>query len=164
MMSLPRDRHRLRADYSPPTSRLPSYANGFDAPNTLLVAGDNPMLLDLEAHMLRLEDYTVFEAETAAQALHLAADTATIDLFIFDLLMSEAAGLRLTRKFHALHPRTPVLMISSSLPVLRVRSEADLEQFEFLAKPFRFEELLRKVRMLVKHAAPHPARRHWCCD
>lgn len=126
-------------------------------PKTLLVAADNPTLLDLVAHMLRLEEYTVVKTETAVHALHLAADTASIDLFTIDLLMSESAGLQLTRAFRALHPQTPMLMISSSLPLLRVRSQADLEQFEFLAEPFQFEELLDKVRTLLKNGAAHSA-------
>lgn len=79
-------------------------------------------------------------------------------------MMPEVDGLELTRRFRAVHPKTPVLMVSGSLPVLRARSEPDLDHFAFLAKPFHFDELLRKVRTLLDAAAPLPIRKAWCCD
>jgi DNA-binding NtrC family response regulator len=116
---------------------------------TLLVVDDDPMVRDLETQVLRLQGYTVLEAENAAEALRLAG---------------EADGLELTRRFRAAHPRTPVLMVSGSLPLLRARSEQDLDRFEFLAKPFHLDELLHKVRALLDSAVPLQGRRSWCCD
>ena len=78
--------------------------------------------------------------------------------------MPEVDGLELTRRFRAVHPKTPVLMVSGSLPVLRARSEPDLDRFEFLAKPFEFNELLHKVRTLLDATAPFPIRKAWCAD
>ena len=97
------------------------------------------MVRDLETQVLRLQGYTVLEAENAAEALRLAGEAARIDLLITDLSMPEADGLELTRRFRTAHPRTPVLMVSGSLPLLRARSEQDLDRFEFLAKPFHFD-------------------------
>ena len=79
-------------------------------------------------------------------------------------MMPEVDGLELTRRFREVHPNTPVLMVSGSLPVLRVRSEPDMERFDFLAKPFQFNELLHKVRTLLDATAPLPIRKPWCCD
>jgi DNA-binding NtrC family response regulator len=78
--------------------------------------------------------------------------------------MPEVDGLELTRRFRAVHPKTPVLMVSSSLPLLRARSEMDMDRFAFLAKPFQFSELIHKVRVLLDTAAPLPIREPWCCD
>jgi DNA-binding response OmpR family regulator len=39
-------------------------------------------------------------------------------------------------------------MVSGSLPLLRDRNEEDLDRVDLLAKPFAFNELLRKVRRL----------------
>ena len=55
-------------------------------------------------------------AENAAEALRLAREAAAIHLLITDLAMPEVDGLELTRRFRAVHPETPVLMVSGSLP------------------------------------------------
>ena len=142
----------------PPPARIPESAR------TLLVVDDDPMVRQIETEFLRLQGYTVLEAGSAAEALRVAASTATIHLLITDLAMPEADGLDLTRRFRAAHPKTPVLMVSGSLPLLRVRSEPDLDHFEFLAKPLQFDELLHKVRKLLSAATAAPARKAWCCD
>jgi two-component system cell cycle sensor histidine kinase/response regulator CckA len=135
-----------------------------ESARTLLVVDDDPLVRQVETEILRLQGYTVLEAGSAAEALRLAASTATIHLLITDLAMPETDGLELTRRFRAAHPKTPVLLVSGSLPLLRVRSEPDLEHFEFLAKPFQFDELLHKVRKLLGASTAAPARRAWCCD
>jgi DNA-binding NtrC family response regulator len=141
---------------------------------TVLVVDDDAMVRDVETEILRLQGYTVLEAESAAEALRVAASTVTIDLLITDLVMPEVDGIELTRRFRTVHPKTPVLMVSGSLPMLRARSVQDMDHFDFLAKPFQFNELLQKVRLLLDAAAPLPnrknaaapraARKPWCCD
>jgi len=146
------------------TSESPSPAGISEPPKTVLVVDDDPMVRELETQVLRVQGYTVLEAEGAAEALRLAGETATIHLLITDLAMPEIDGLELTRRFRAVHPKTPVLMVSGSLPLLRARSEPDLDRFAFLAKPFQFSELIHKVRVLLDAAAPLPIRKQWCCD
>ena len=129
-----------------------------EPPKTLLVVDDDLEVRNLETQILRLQGYAVLEAESAAEALRLAGETATIHLLITDLMMPEVDGLELTRRFRSVHPNTPVLMVSGSLPLLRARSEPDLDRIDFLAKPFAFDELFHKVRTLLDTDAPLPAR------
>jgi DNA-binding NtrC family response regulator len=143
------------------TSEFPFPATIPAPPKTVLVVDDDAMVRDLETQILRLQGYTVLEAESAAQALRMAGETATIHLLITDLVMPEIDGLDLTRRFRAVHPKTPVLMVSGSLPLLRIKNEQDLERFDFLAKPFQFEELLHKVRTLLDAVVPLPIRKLW---
>ena len=100
----------------------------------MLVVDDEPLVRDLETQILRLQGYTVLEAENAAEALRLAREAAAIHLLITDLAMPEIDGLELTRRFREVHPKTPVLMVSGSLPVLGTRSEPDLERFRLPGK------------------------------
>jgi len=130
---------------------------------TLLVVDDDPMLRDVETQILRLEGYTVLEAGNAAKALRLAREAAAIHLLITDFSMPKVDGLELTRRFRAVHPKTPVLMVSGSLPLIQHKAD-DLDRFEVLAKPFQFGELLHKVRTLLDAVAPLPIRKQWCCD
>ena len=149
--------HSLPASESPPPARIA------EPPKTLLVVDDDPMVREVEIQILRLQGYTVLEAESAAEALRLAHETEAIHLLITDYWMPEVDGLELTRRFRAMHPKTPVLMVSGSLPQIEHRAN-DLERLQFLAKPFQFNELLRKVRVLLDTTAPLPIRKPWSCD
>ena len=103
--------------------------------------------------MLRRQGYAVLQAGSATEALRLAATTGTIHLLITDFLIPGADGLELAHRFRAVHPKTPVLMVSGSWPLLKEKNELDLERFEFLAKPIPFSELLQKVNSLLdRHA------------
>jgi DNA-binding response OmpR family regulator len=143
-----------------------------DPAKTVLVVDDDPMVRDLETQFLRLEGYNVLEAAGATEALQLADESTPIHLLITDFSMPEVDGLELTRRFRTVHPKTPVLMVSGSLPLISYRTK-NLDRFDCLEKPFAFSELLQKVRALLNTAVPrafldtavhHPIRRPWCCD
>ena len=129
-----------------------------DPAKTLLVVDDDLMVRDMEAQVLRLQGYTVLEAQGAAEALRLAREAAAIHLLITDFSMPEVDGIELTRQFRLVHPKTPVLMVSGSFPSIQDRADG-LGRFEFLAKPFQYDELLHKVRALLDTAAPLPIRK-----
>jgi len=129
---------------------------------TVLVVDDDPAIRSLETEILRLEGFRVLEAEDAADALRLAREASAVHLLITDYSMPEVDGLELTRQFRAVHPKTPVLMVSDSLPLLRDGGE-DLDHVELLAKPFSFNDLLGKARALLDAVAV-PGRKPWCCD
>ena len=145
------------------TSELPPAPSMSEPPKTLLVVDDDPMVRDVESQILRLHGYTVLEAEGAAEALRLAGEAAAIHLLITDFCMPEVDGFELTRRFRVMHPTTPVLMVSGSLPLIDHKAD-DLERFDFLAKPFQFKQLVHKVRALLDTTAPLPIRKPWSCD
>jgi DNA-binding response OmpR family regulator len=157
------DLMRTDSSQSRPTSAFPSSAIIPEPTRTLLVVDDDQVARELEAEILRLQGYTVLQAQGATEALRLAGEAPPIHLLITDFSMPELDGLELTRRFRAAYPKTPVLMVSGSLPLLRDGTE-DLDRFEFLAKPYAFNELLSKVRTLLDAAAPFPRQKRWCCD
>jgi DNA-binding NtrC family response regulator len=124
----------------------------------VLVVDDDPMVRDVEVQALRLQGYTVMEAQGAVEALQLARKAAAIHLLITDFSMPEIDGLELSRQFRLVHPKTPVLMVSGSFPLVQNRAD-DFDRFEFLAKPFQYDELLHKVRTLLDATAPLPMRK-----
>ena len=126
-------------------------------PQTVLVVDDDAMVHSFEAELLSSQGYNVLQAESAAEALRLA-DTATIHLLLTDFIMPDVDGMELARKFRTVHPETPVLMVSGSLPSTDNRIE-NLARFEFLPKPFGFHELLQKVQTMIQAEAPSPEKR-----
>ena len=145
------------------TSAFPPPARISGPARTLLVVDDDPLLRDVETQLLRLQGFKVLEAANAAKALRLAREAAAIHLLITDFSMPEVNGLELTRQFRAVHPRTPVLMVSGSLPLIHHKAHG-LDRLEILEKPFEFKELLHKVRRLLDIVSPLPIRKQWCCD
>ena len=113
MKALQSDLHRNEPVHSLATSEFPPPARISEPARTLLVVDDDAMVRRVETEILRLQGYTVLEAENAAEALRVAASTVTIHLLITDLVMPEVDGLELTRQFRAVHPKTPVLMVSA---------------------------------------------------
>ncbi len=140
---------------SPPTPARSASVSVSPLAETVLVVDDDPMVRDVEAQILRLHGYTVFEADSAAEALRMAGEPVPIHLLITDLSMPEIDGLELTRRFRTMRPETPMLMVSGSLPLLRDRTQ-EMDQFEFLAKPFAFSDLLQKVRAILDATKPVP--------
>ena len=129
---------------SQPTSASTTSRKLSGPAETLLVVDDEPMVRDLEAQILRMNGYMVLRAQDAAEALRLAGETEKIHLLITDFSMPDVDGLELSRRFRSVHPKTPVLMVSGSLPLLRDGTQ-DLDRVELLAKPFAFSELLHRV-------------------
>ena len=83
--------------YSPAPWEFPSPASISEPPKTLLVVDDDSMVRSLETHILRLQGYTVLEAENAAEALRVAVATKTIHLLVTDFWMPDIDGLELAR-------------------------------------------------------------------
>ena len=164
MKSFQSDLRRNPPTHSVPTPAFPVSSRTSEPTKTLLVVDDDQEVREVEAEFLCQQSYNVLQAGSAAEALRVAASAPTIDLLITDLSMPGVDGLELTRRFLAVHPTTPVLVVSGSLPVLRTLSEEDLDRFGFLAKPFQFNELLQKVRLLLDAAPPLAVRKRWCCD
>src|SRR5205814_249510 len=117
---------------------------------------DDPFFLRLETRALCAEGYQVLQADGPTEALRLAGVTSTIDLLLTDFVMPELNGLELAREFRTLHPEVPVLMVSSSLPMV-YSSAGDLDRFSLLEKSFVFDALLKKVHALLADVAPLPA-------
>ena len=154
MKSSELDQYQNDLVHSVETPAIRSPANGPELKKTLLVVDDDPLVRNFEVRFLSREGYTVLQADSAAEALRLAGEIATINLLITDLLMPEVDGIELTRRFRAVHPKTPVLIVSDSLFLFRERSDVDLDRFELLEKPFHLSELLHKVQSLLDGDTP----------
>lgn len=157
MKPLDSERPESVSTYSPPASPFPSSLRISDPATTLLVVDNDHVFREFEAQTLLDRGYRVLKAPGAPEALVLAAATATIHLLLTDHSMPEVDGLELTRRFRAIHPETPVLLFTGSLPLPGDRV-AKLERFAVMGKPFDVKEMLHKVRTLLNVVAPIPVR------
>lgn len=119
---------------------------------TVLVVDDEEPIRALMARTLGKVGYQVYQAQDGEEAVSVWMNsTEPIDLVITDVSMPRCTGIQLTSRLWAVQPDLPILLISG---YPRDDSESSLADgnIEFLAKPFRLDELLNNVgELLTRH-------------
>ena len=118
----------------------------------ILVVDDEPAVREAVDRALRLEGYDTELAADGAEALDALAARAP-DALVLDVLMPQVDGLEVCRRLRAAGDRTPVLVLTARDGVPdRVRG-LDAGADDYLVKPFALEELLARLRALLRRSA-----------
>ncbi|HKH19231.1 MAG TPA: response regulator transcription factor [Solirubrobacteraceae bacterium] len=118
----------------------------------ILVVDDEPAVRAAVDRALRLDGHEVALAADGRAALDAVA-AAPPDALVLDLLMPRVDGLEVCRRLRAAGDRTPVLVLTARDAVSdRVRG-LDAGADDYLVKPFALEELLARLRALLRRAA-----------
>jgi two-component system response regulator MprA len=119
----------------------------------VLVTDDERSVRSSIRRALTLEGYRVSEAEDGAQALAAIAREAP-DAVVLDVMMPELDGLEVCRALRDRGDATPVLMLTARDEIdQRVRG-LDAGADDYLVKPFALEELLARLRALLRRTSP----------
>ena len=119
----------------------------------LLVVDDERAVRDALRRALRLEGYDVTLAGDGEEAL--ASLTAgEPDAVILDVLMPGVDGLVVCRRLRERGSRVPVLMLTARDAVGDRVAGLDAGADDYVVKPFALEELLARVRALLRRARP----------
>ena len=120
----------------------------------ILVAEDDRYLAALVRQTLEGHGMTVTLAQNGEDALH-QADSDCPDLVILDVAMPILDGFDVLRTLKAdrFHRDTPVLMLTASRSEGDVRRAVSNGAADFIAKPFRPDQLIKRVNRLLS-AAP----------
>jgi two-component system OmpR family response regulator len=119
----------------------------------VLVVEDEVKLAALLRRGLRGEGMGVDVAYTGEEAL-LRALATSYDAIVLDLMLPGCDGFEVCRRLRAEEVWSPTLMLTALDDVeSRVRG-LDSGADDYLAKPFSFEELLARLRALLRRAAP----------
>ena len=124
-------------------------------PVTVLVAEDEPATRAFIVGTLRTEGYTVLEAENGAEAEARAGKYGIPpDLLITDFVMPDFNGHELADRLRPRFPAMKVLLVSAHVEQESVQRGIMEESFKkgaaFLQKPFGAEELLRRVKAVLR--------------
>jgi len=122
----------------------------------VLLVEDDAALADGIARALRAEHFAVDVATDGEDGGHLGS-TETYDAIVLDLGLPKRDGLSVLAEWRREGRTTPVLILTArdawSEKVQGFKAGAD----DYLTKPFRVEELVMRLRALVRRAAGHAA-------
>jgi DNA-binding response OmpR family regulator len=114
--------------------------------NRILIAEDEEGVVAFLEKGLRASGYVPTTVGDGRTALALAR-TDRFDLLVLDLGLPRMDGLDVLRELRALGRRLPVLILSARDDVV---SGLDLGADDYVRKPFRFEELLARIRARLR--------------
>jgi two-component system response regulator MprA len=123
-----------------------------------LVVDDDPALRRSLERVLRLADYEVALAEGGRAALEALA-AGEISLVVLDVAMAPPDGLEVLRRMRAGGDGTPVLMLTARATVPDRVDGLEAGADDYLVKPFAVEELLARVRALLRRTESGGAAR-----
>jgi two-component system response regulator MprA len=124
----------------------------------ILVVDDEPSVREAVERALRLDGHDVLLAGDGHEALD-TLDARPPDAVVLDVLMPRVDGLELCRRMRRRGDRTPVLMLTARDAVSDRVAGLDAGADDYLIKPFALEELLARVRALLRRAGPGDDRR-----
>ncbi|MFD8142183.1 response regulator transcription factor [Streptomyces sp. NPDC059708] len=123
---------------------------------TVLVVEDDPGVRSTLDQLLRFEGYRVVQAADGVAGLA-ALDREEPDLALVDVVMPGLDGLSLCRTLRRRGDRLPVLVLTARDQVGDRVAGLDAGADDYLAKPFATEELLARIRALLRRTEPEAA-------
>ncbi|HVF20522.1 MAG TPA: response regulator transcription factor [Mycobacteriales bacterium] len=120
---------------------------------TVVVADDDRAIRESLVRALELEGYDVLAAPDGAGALSAIRDS-TVDAIVLDLMMPNVDGLTVCRVLRAEGDRTPILILTARTETSDRVAGLDAGADDYLPKPFALEELLARLRALLRRAKP----------
>ena len=115
----------------------------------IVVAEDDPSVRKAIMRVLELEGYQVKTAQDGNAALDLIVSSKP-HAVVMDVMMPFADGLTVTRELRHRNNRTPILLLTARHEVGDRVAGLDAGADDYLVKPFAVDELLARVRALLR--------------
>ena len=115
----------------------------------ILVVEDETFLADIIQKGLLEEGYAVDVAYNGEDGLFLAENEPS-DLIILDIMLPVVDGMTILKTIRRAGVKTPVLLLTARDTVLDKVSGLDSGADDYLTKPFDFDELLARIRALLR--------------
>ncbi|MEU8550178.1 response regulator transcription factor [Streptomyces roseoverticillatus] len=129
-----------------------SPADHGDQPARILIVDDEPAVREALRRSLAFEGYAT---ELAVDGLDAITKTASYDpeLIVLDVLMPRMDGLTAARRLRASGVTVPILMLTARDTVGDRVTGLDAGADDYLVKPFELDELLARIRALLRRSA-----------
>ena len=127
----------------------------------ILVVEDEPTLRAQLVQAIAAAGHTVEQAGDGQEA-HYLGDVEDFDAVVLDLGLPQLDGLSVLRRWRAAGRNMPVLILTARSSWQEKVSGMDAGADDYLAKPFHMEELLARLRALLRRRGEH-ASAEWRC-
>ena len=119
----------------------------------ILVVDDERAVRESLRRALELEGYEIELAADGREALYRLEGTTEPDAMILDVLMPGVDGLEVCRRLRDSGSKLPVLMLTARAEVESRVEGLDAGADDYVTKPFALDELLARVRALLRRTA-----------
>src|ERR671922_2585779 len=119
----------------------------------ILVVDDEPAVRESLRRALELEGYSVDLAADGVEALERLGANGEPDALILDILMPRMDGLEACRRLRREGYRLPVLMLTAREEVENRVAGLDAGADDYVTKPFALDELLARMRALLRRTS-----------
>ena len=126
------------------------------ASQRLLLIEDDRGVRESLARALQFEGYHVETAVDGREGLELTRSSGP-DALILDVMMPTLDGLEVARRLRAEGDHTPILMLTARHEITDRVAGLDAGADDYLAKPFSLDELLARIRALLRRSGPTEA-------
>lgn len=126
----------------------PAAPAGKPGTGTILVVDDSVVIRKMVEIALENENYEIVSVATGKDALNYLDDNDP-DLIILDIMLSDVNGLDVLKAIKA-SKQIPVVMLSAKDTPRETTKAKQLGADDFIPKPFKDEELVSKIKELVK--------------
>ncbi|GLY38227.1 DNA-binding response regulator [Amycolatopsis sp. NBRC 101858] len=127
-------------------------------PHRVLLADDDRAIRESLVRALELESYDVTEVTDGVNALA-TARREEFDVLILDVMMPGVDGLGVCRVLRAEGDPTPILMLTARVETPDRVAGLDAGADDYLPKPFELDELLARLRALLRRTSAEPEAR-----
>ena len=127
----------------------------------ILIVEDEPTLQAQLAEALGAAGYVTDRADNGVAA-HFLGDSEPYDAVILDLGLPRMDGITVLRKWRAAGRRMPVLILTARDGWHEKVAGIDAGADDYLTKPFHMEELLARLRALIRRAGGHASAELVC--
>ncbi|MEU7788962.1 MULTISPECIES: response regulator transcription factor [unclassified Amycolatopsis] len=124
-------------------------------PHRVLLADDDRAIRESLVRALELERYDVTEVTDGVSALA-TARREEFDVLIVDVMMPGVDGLGVCRVLRAEGDQTPILMLTARVETPDRVAGLDAGADDYLSKPFELDELLARLRALLRRTSAEP--------
>lgn len=121
---------------------------GRDSIRILIVEDNKPLLRIIEKRFTE-EGYSIDTCQDGEEGMNFA-DAYDYDLAVLDIMLPKVSGLEILKKIKSKSALTPIMLLTAKDSVGDRVAGLDAGADDYLVKPFSFDELLARVRALLR--------------